>query len=227
VKAALIEGVKAHLEPGFDVDKHFTPSYNPWRQRIAVVPNGDIFAGIRSGKASIKTDEIANFTENGLLLKSGESIEADIVISATGFNLSVLGGIEFSIDDKPLDFSQTVGYRGMMFTGVPNMTWVMGYFRASWTLRVDLIGDFVCRLLKHMDDKNVSQVTMTLRDEDEDMELLPWIDTQEFNPGYMMRSMHLLPKRGNKADWQHTQDYWSEKELLPKVNLDDELFVYK
>jgi len=227
VKKALIDGVKAHLDDDFDVDKHFTPSYNPWRQRIAVVPNGDIFSGIKSGKASIKTDEIEHFTETGLQLKSGDTIEADIVVSATGFNLSVLGGIEFSIDDKPLDFSKTVGYRGMMFTGVPNMTWVMGYFRASWTLRVDLIGDFVCRLLKHMDDSGVEQVTMTLRDEDKDMELLPWIDTDEFNPGYMMRSMHLLPKRGNKADWQHTQDYWSEKELLPKVNLDDELFVYK
>jgi cation diffusion facilitator CzcD-associated flavoprotein CzcO len=227
VKKALIDGIKEHLDEKFDVDKHFTPSYNPWRQRIAVVPNGDIFEAIRSGKASIKTDEIAHFTKSGLQLKSGESIAADIVISATGFNLSVLGGIEFSIDDKPLDFSQTVGYRGMMFTGVPNMTWVMGYFRASWTLRVDLIGDFVCRLLQHMDDNKVTQVTMTLRDEDKDMELLPWIDTDEFNPGYMMRSMHLLPKRGNKADWQHTQDYWSEKDILPKVNLKDKLFVYK
>lgn len=227
VKKGLIDGVKAHLGDDFDVDKHFTPNYKPWRQRIAVVPNGDIFEGIRSGKASIKTDEIDHFTERGLQLKSGESVDADIVISATGFNLSVLGGIKFSIDGKPLDFSQTVGYRGMMFTGVPNMTWVMGYFRASWTLRVDLIGDFVCRLLKHMDDKSVKQVTMTLRDEDKDMELLPWIDTDEFNPGYMMRSMHLLPKRGNKADWQHTQDYWSEKEVLPNVDLNDDLFVYK
>ncbi|WP_286261591.1 flavin-containing monooxygenase [Thalassotalea atypica] len=227
VKKALIDGVKEHLDDDFDVDKHFTPNYNPWRQRIAVVPDGDIFAGIRSGKASIVTDEIECFNETGIRLKSGEQLDADIIISATGFNLSVLGGIEFSVDNEIVDFSQTVGYRGLMFTGVPNMAWVMGYFRASWTLRVDLIGDFICRLLKHMDDKQVKQVTMTLRDEDKDMELLPWIDTDEFNPGYMMRSMHLLPKRGNKAEWQHTQDYWSEKELLPKVNLDDDLFIYK
>jgi cation diffusion facilitator CzcD-associated flavoprotein CzcO len=227
VKKALIDGVQEHLGGDFDVAKHFTPSYNPWRQRIAVVPDGDIFSGIRSGKASIKTDEIECFNKQGILLKSGEQLEADIIVSATGFNLSVLGGIEFSVDDEVVDFSQTVGYRGMMFTGIPNMTWVMGYFRASWTLRVDLIGDFVCRLLRHMDDKKVKQVTMTLRDEDKDMELLPWIDTNEFNPGYMMRSMHLLPKRGSKADWQHSQDYWSEKEVLPKVNLDDDLFSYK
>ncbi len=227
VKKALIDGVKEHLDDDFDVDKHFTPNYNPWRQRIAVVPDGDIFAGIRAGKASIVTDQIECFNETGIRLKSGEQLDADIIISATGFNLSVLGGIEYSVDDEVVDFSQTVGYRGLMFTGVPNMAWVMGYFRASWTLRVDLIGDFICRLLKHMDDKQVKQVTMTLRDEDKDMELLPWIDTDEFNPGYMTRSMHLLPKRGNKAEWQHTQDYWSEKELLPKVNLDDDLFIYK
>jgi cation diffusion facilitator CzcD-associated flavoprotein CzcO len=115
----------------------------------------------------------------------------------------------------------------MMFTDVPNMVWVMGYFRASWTLRVDLIGDFICRLLTHMDQKQVKQLTMTLREEDADMQLLPWIDTDEFNPGYMMRSLHLMPKRGNKADWQHTQDYWLEKDTLPTVNLDDKLFVYR
>jgi len=227
VKKALIEGVQAHLPEGFDVEKHFTPDYNPWRQRKAVVPNGDIFAGISSGKASIRTDQIERFNEQGILLKSGEQLDADIIVSATGFNLSVLGGIEFSVDGDVVDFSETVGYRGMMFTGIPNMVWVMGYFRASWTLRVDLIGDFICRLLKHMDEKNVKQVTMTLREEDQDMELLPWIDTNAFNPGYIMRSMHLLPKRGNKAEWEHSQDYWEEKDVLPTVDLNDELFVYK
>ncbi|MFT5654136.1 MAG: cation diffusion facilitator CzcD-associated flavoprotein CzcO, partial [Psychromonas sp.] len=206
--------------------KHFTPKYAPWRQRIAVVPGGDIFAGIRSGKVSVKTDQIECFNETGIALQSGEQLDADIIISATGFNLSVLGGIEFSVDGKIVDFAEKVGYRGMMFTDVPNMIWVMGYFRASWTLRVDLIGDFICRLLAHMDEKKVKQVTMTLRDEDADMELLPWIDTDEFNPSYMLRSLHLMPKRGSKADWQHTQDYWSEKETLPNVNLDDDLFIY-
>lgn len=227
VKKALIDEVAGLLDNDFDIDKHFTPSYSPWRQRIAVVPDGDIFSGIRSGKVNIVTDQIDHFNSNGIRLQSGEQLDADIVISATGFNLSVLGGIEFSVDNQIVDFSEKVGYRGTMFTGVPNMAWVMGYFRASWTLRVDLLGDFICRLLKHMDDKNVAQVTMTLREQDASMELLPWIDTEEFNPGYMLRSLHLMPKRGNQAEWQHTQDYWTEKELLPKVNLDDALFVYK
>jgi cation diffusion facilitator CzcD-associated flavoprotein CzcO len=227
VKKGLIEGVAALLDDDFDVQKHFTPKYAPWRQRIAVVPEGDIFTGIRSGKVEVKTDEIEEFNQNGIKLKSGEQLEADIVVSATGFNLSILGGIEFSVDGKIIDFSEKVGFRGMMFTDVPNMLWVMGYFRASWTLRVDLIGDFICRLLTHMHNKQVKQVTMTLREEDADMELLPWIDTEEFNPGYMLRSLHLLPKRGSKEDWQHTQDYWAERDELPKVSLDDELFVYK
>jgi len=227
VKKGLIDGVAALLDDDFDVEKHFTPKYAPWRQRIAVVPEGDIFAGIRSGKVDVKTEQIECFNETGIALQSGEQLDADIIISATGFNLSVLGGIEFSVDGNIVDFSEKVGYRGMMFTDVPNMVWVMGYFRASWTLRVDLIGDFICRLLTHMDQKKVKQLTMTLRDEDADMELLPWIDTDEFNPGYMMRSLHLMPKLGSKADWQHTQDYWSEKDTLPKVNLDDKLFVYR
>jgi cation diffusion facilitator CzcD-associated flavoprotein CzcO len=227
VKKALIDGVREHLDDDFDVDKHFTPSYDPWRQRIAVVPDGDIFSGIRSGKVSMVTDEIECFNAEGILLRSGEQLNADIIVSATGFNFCVLGDIEFSIDEQAIDFSETVGYRGMMFAGIPNMAWVMGYFRASWTLRVDLIGDFICRLLKHMDDKDASEVTLTLGEEEQDMDLLPWIDTDEFNPGYMLRSMHLLPKRGSHADWQHTQDYWTEKDLLPKVNLDDSVFKYR
>lgn len=227
VKKALINTVAENLDKGFDVEKHFTPKYSPWRQRIAVVPDGDIFTQIRAGKVDIVTDQIDHFNEQGIRLQSGEQLDADIIISATGFNLSVLGGIEFSVDNAIVDFSKKVGYRGIMFTDVPNMAWVMGYFRASWTLRVDLLGDFVCRLLKHMDDKNVAQVTMTLREDDSAMELLPWIDTEEFNPGYMLRSLHLMPKRGNKAEWQHSQDYWAERDVLPTVNLDDELFVYK
>jgi cation diffusion facilitator CzcD-associated flavoprotein CzcO len=227
VKKGLIDGVAELLDENFDVQKHFTPSYAPWRQRIAVVPDGDIFSGIRSGKVEVKTEQIACFNKGGIKLQSGEQLDADIIICATGFNLSVLGGIEFSVDNEIVDFSEKVGYRGMMFTDVPNMVWVMGYFRASWTLRVDLIGDFICRLLKHMDNKNLGQVTMTLREEDADMELLPWIDTDEFNPGYMLRSLHLMPKRGGKSDWQHSQDYWSEKDILPTVDLEDPLFAYK
>jgi len=226
VKQELLSAVRAYLGPEYDVDTHFTPHYRPWRQRIAFIPDGDLFEGIRAGRASVVTDEIERFAEAGILLKSGKLLEADIIITATGFHLNVLGDIEFSIDGKPLVFADTVTYRGMMFTGVPNMAWVFGYFRASWTLRSDLVADFVCRLLNHMTNKGARRVTPTLRPDDKDMPLLPWIDPENFNPGYLMRGMHLLPKRGDKPEWQHTQDYWAEKDALPAIDLDDGAFVY-
>jgi cation diffusion facilitator CzcD-associated flavoprotein CzcO len=227
VKKELLGAVRAHLGPDYDVDTHFTPKYRPWRQRIAFIPDADLFKSIKSGKASVVTDEIETFTEKGVLLKSGKSIEADIIVTATGFNLSVLGDIDFVIDNKPLNLADTVTYRGMMFTGVPNLVWVFGYFRASWTLRVDLVGDFVCRLLAHMKTTGKHKMAPALRPEDADMKLGSWIDEENFNPGYMMRGMHLLPKSGNKAEWQHTQDYWAEKDEFPAIKLDDKAFVYE
>ena len=227
VTTELLGGVRAYLGPDYDVSTHFTPRYRPWRQRIAFVPEGDLFQSIASGKASVVTDEIERFTETGLALKSGQALEADIVVTATGFDLSVLGEIAFSIDGEPLVFSESVTYRGMMFTGVPNLVWVFGYFRASWTLRADLVGDFVCRLLNHMKEKGAHMVVPALRPEDKDMPRLPWIDPENFNPGYLMRGMALLPKRGDKPEWQHTQDYWAEKDLFPLIDLDDPIFVYE
>jgi cation diffusion facilitator CzcD-associated flavoprotein CzcO len=226
VKKELLAGVRAYLGPDYDIATHFTPNYRPWRQRIAFIPDGDLLQAIKSGKASVVTGEIETFSEPGILLRSGETLEADIIVTATGFHLNVLGDIDFAIDGKPLVFSDTVTYRGMMFTGVPNMAWVFGYFRASWTLRADLVADFVCRLINHMKEKGVSKVTPSLRPQDKDMPLLPWIDPENFNPGYMMRGMHLLPKRGDKPEWQHTQDYWNEKDAFPAIDLDDGLFVY-
>jgi cation diffusion facilitator CzcD-associated flavoprotein CzcO len=175
----------------------------------------------------VVTDEIEQFTERGILLKSGQQRAADIIITATGFNLNVLGDIAFSIDGQPLDFASTVTYRGMMFTGVPNLAWVFGYFRASWTLRTDLVADFVCRLLAHMKRKGAMQVVPALRPQDRDMPLSAWIDPENFNPGYLMRDMHLLPKRGDKPEWQHSQDYWTEKDQFPAIDLDDAAFVYQ
>jgi len=227
VKAELINGVVDYLGNDYDVDTHFTPSYRPWRQRIAFVPDGDIFEGIKSGKATMVTDEIETFTEKGIALKSGNELCADIILTATGFKLSVLGGIKFSVDGDDFDFAESVTYRGMMFTGMPNMAWIMGYFRASWTLRVDLIGDFVCRLLNNMTARGANSVTPTLPESDKDMPLHDWMDPENFNPGYLMRSMHLMPRRGDKPQWQHTQDYWQEKNELPKVDLSAEEFVYK
>ncbi len=226
VKKELLGGISAVLGPDYDIEKHFTPRYRPWRQRIAFVPDADLFEGIKSGKASVVTDEIDRFTETGILLKSGTTLEADIIVTATGFNLCVLGDIAFTIDGKPLDFADTVTYRGMMFTGVPNLAWVFGYFRASWTLRTDLVADFVCRLLKHMKETGAKRMTPALRPEDHNMPLLSWIDPENFNPNYLMRDMHLLPKRGDKPEWQHSQDYWAEKDQFPAIDLEDAAFVY-
>jgi len=226
-KLLLLEGVKEYLGPDFDIEKHFTPRYRPWQQRIAFIPDGDLFEGINAGKASVVTDEIDTFTENGILLKSGEELSADIIVTATGFNLNVMGDIAFTVDDEPLAFPDTVTYRGMMFTGVPNMVWIMGYFRASWTLRADLIGDFVCRLLDHMEAKGAARVTPTLRADEADLPRLPWMDPDNFNPGYLMRAMHLLPKRLDRPEWQHTQDYWLEKTTIPGADLDDGCLVFE
>jgi len=221
-KEQLLSAVSAIIGPELTA-QHFTPSYRPWRQRIAFVPDGDIFKKVRDGKASVVTDEIERFTETGILLKSGKALEADVIITATGFNLSVLGDIPFVVDGEKVDWADTVTYRGMMFSGVPNMVWVFGYFRASWTLRADLMGDFVCRLLKHMDTRGVAKVTV---EPPADLQRLPWIDPENFNPGYLMRSMHLMPKRGDRHEWQHTQDYWMEKDELPAIDLDGPEFVY-
>ena len=173
------------------------------------------------------TDQIDRFTEKGILLQSGEELEADIIVTATGFNMNVMGDIAFSIEGRPLDFHQTVTYRGMMFTGVPNLAWVFGYFRASWTLRSELIADFVCRLLNHMKATGAKSVEPALREQDKDMPLSDWMDEDNFNPNYLRRAMPILPRRGDKREWQHTQDYWREKDDFPAIDLEDEVFLYR
>lgn len=226
VKQELLNNVRSYLGPDYDIAAHFTPKYRPWRQRLAFIPDGDLFQGIANGKASVVTDEIDRFVEKGILLKSGKVLEADIIVTATGFNMCMMGDIAFAIDGKALNWADTVTYRGMMFTGVPNLAWVFGYFRASWTLRSDLIGDFVCKLLNHMKEKGVRQVTPQLRPEDHNMPLLPFIADDNFNPGYLQRALPIMPKRGDKPEWMHNQDYWAEKDEIPATNLDDAAFAY-
>jgi cation diffusion facilitator CzcD-associated flavoprotein CzcO len=220
LRQELLNGVQALLPDGFDMS-HFTPTYRPWQQRLAFVPDGDLFTAISSGKASMVTDHIETFTEKGIRTVGGEELIADVIIAATGFNLCVLGDIGFAVDGRPVDFADTVTYRGMMFTGVPNLAWVFGYFRASWTLRADLIGDFVCRLLGEMDERGVSSVTPQLRSDEQTLPRLPWVDEDNFNPNYLQRSMHLMPRRLDRPEWQHTQDYWSEKTTFPGIDLGD------
>ncbi len=226
LKEELIEGARAYLGADFDIEVHFTPNYRPWQQRLAFIPDGDLFKGIAAGKASVVTDQIDRFTERGILLTSGRELEADIIVTATGFNLCVMGDIEFSVDGHPVDFAERVGYRGFMFSGVPNLAWVFGYFRASWTLRADLISEFLCRVFAHMESVDADVVTPRLRDEDEGMQLKPWVDPDNFNPGYLTRSMHLMPKQGDRSPWVFTQDYWHEKDEFPAADLLDGALVF-
>ena len=229
VRRELLAGVAAALGPGHEalVQQHFNPSYRPWQQRVAFVPDGDLFRCVRDGSASVVTDRIERFEPRGLRLASGALLEADVIVSATGFDLSVFGDIAFAIDGEPLDFASTVGWRGAMFSGVPNLAWVFGYFRASWTLRADLLAEFVCRLLQHMDARGASVVVPTLRAQDQRMALKPWVDGDNFNPGYLQRGMHLLPRQGSRAPWLHSQDYALDKLELPQANLDDGTLVYR
>ena len=229
LREELLKGVRARLgeDSGIDVDKHFNPRYRPWQQRLAFVPDGDLFTAMRNGKASVVTDEIESFNETGIRTKGGEQLDADIIVTATGFNLSVLGDIPFQVDGAPLDFADTVSYRGMMFTGVPNMLWVFGYLRASWTLRADLLADVVCRLLAHMDELGAHRVTPRLRSDEVDLPRLDWIDAENFNAGYLRRSMHLMPKRLDRPEWRHSQDYEAERRTLPVIDLDDGCLVFE
>lgn len=226
VKAKLLEGLTPYLSEE-EIREHFTPRYRPWQQRIAVIPESDLLEALRDGKASVVTDEIEKFTANGIMTKSGKELPADIIVTATGFNLCVLGDVKFAVDGRAIEASETVTYRGMMFTGLPNMAWIFGYFRAaSWTLRVELVASFVCRLLNHMSSRGAAKVEVALRSDDVGMEILPWSDKELFNPGYLVRDIHLLPKRGSKREWAHSQDYFWEKEVLHEVDLDDPAFVY-
>ncbi len=227
VKRELLTMVKAHLGRDYDVGKHFSPDYRPWRQRIAFIPDGDLFKSIADGKASVVTDEIERFTSAGILLKSGDMLEADIIVTATGFNMNVLGDIDFTVDGASLAFNETVTYRGMMFTGVPNMAWVFGYFRASWTLRAELVAEFICKLLNHMEATGVERVEPVLREAEKNMPLHSWVDPDDFNPGYLMRKGHLLPQRGESSEWKHSQDYWTERKEFSAIDLEDEIFAYE
>jgi cation diffusion facilitator CzcD-associated flavoprotein CzcO len=221
VREELLAGVRAQLGEDFDVEKHFSPAYRPWQQRIAFIPDGDLFAAMREKKASVMTEAIESFTPDGILLKSGEVLQADLIVSATGFDLNVLGDIDFEIDGQALDFADCVTHLGAMFTGLPNLIWVFGYFRSSWTLRADLLGDYACRLLNHMDQHSLSMVVPRLREHEKDMRLQAWVSEDNFNPGYIKRSLHKLPKQGTHLPWLHTQDYALDKDLLPQVDLND------
>jgi monooxygenase len=219
VKKLLLSRVRKELGPDYDVDKHFTPSYNPWDQRLCLVPDSDLFEALKSGKASVVTDTIQTFTETGIQLDSGEKLEADIIITATGIELVTVGEIDFEVDGAPIDFAQTWSYKGIAYSDVPNMVSTFGYINASWTLRADLTCEYVCRLLNHMKQTGTDQCTPRLRPSDEDMPKRPWID--DFSAGYMQRAMHLMPRQGDRAPWLNTQSYAADKKLFRQGPVDD------
>ena len=198
---------------------HFTPEYKPWDQRVCLIPDSDLYNSINSGVASVVTAEIDTFTATGILLTNGEHIDADIIVTATGLQLVTIGDMDFSVDGKPIDFSKTWTYKGLAYSDVPNMASSFGYINASWTLRADITGQWVCRLLNHMAESSMTQATPRLRPEDADMPERPFID--DFSAGYMARMMPLLPRQGDREPWINTQSYSADKKLIAKAPIVD------
>ena len=225
VKAQLIDMVRNELGANYDVEKHFTPSYNPWDQRLCLVPNGDLFKSIRAGKASVVTDQIERFTETGIVLASGETLDADIIVTATGLQLVTLGEMDFTVDGVPVDFSKTWTYKGLAYSDVPNMASSFGYVNASWTLRSDLICEYVCRLLNRMVGTGAEICVPRLRESDRSMPERPWIDG--FSAGYMQRVMHLFPRQGDREPWLNPQSYTADKKMFRKSSLDDGVMQFE
>ena len=219
VKEILLKGVREQLGPDYDIDKDFTPSYNPWDQRLCLAPNGDLFQAMREGKASVVTDTIDTFDETGILLSSGQHLDADVIVTATGLQLVTLGEVQFEVDGKPINFADTWTYKGVAYSGVPNLASSFGYINASWTLRSDLTCEYVCRLLNHMAKTGTTQCTPQLRDEDLNMPERPWIDS--FSAGYMSRVMHMFPRQGNHAPWVNPQNFARDKKMFRRAPLDD------
>jgi cation diffusion facilitator CzcD-associated flavoprotein CzcO len=219
VKQLLLGGIKMELGADYDIAKHFTPSYNPWDQRLCLVPNGDFFKSMREGKASVVTDHITSFTETGIQLASGEHLDADIIVTATGLELVTLGEMDFFVDGNQVDFAKTWTYKGFAYSDIPNMASTFGYINASWTLRSDLTAEYVCRLLNHMRKKGVAQCTPRLRDQDGSMKERPWIDG--FSSGYMQRMMHRMPRQGDHEPWINPQNYRRDKKMFKHSPIDD------
>lgn len=212
----LIRHVNKRLLPrDFDVDVHFNPPYAPWDQRLCAVTDGDLFHAIRRGKVSVVTDTIRTFTETGIELTSGEHLEADIVITATGLNLQALGGLQLYVDDAPVTFAEKVAFKGMMLSDVPNFAFAIGYTNSSWTLKVGLIAEHFCRLLAYMDERRFDVCVPAA---DPAMPTRPFLD---FGAGYVQRALHALPRQGARAPWQTTMNYLVDEVLFRKGRVDD------
>ena len=220
-KRYLMWKLRRDLGPDYDIATHFTPRYEPWQERLCLVPDGDFFQSVRSGRASIVTDRISGFTDKGIALESGAELEADLIVTATGLDLQMLGGIELTVDGGRIDISRHVHYKGMMFSGIPNMASCFGYTTASWTLKADLASVFLCRLLRHMDATGAKQCRPATPDPS--MELEPFVD---FSSGYFRRAADRLPKQGSSRPWKLRQDYALDVATLRFGRIDDGILTF-
>ena len=222
VKAAILKLVSDELGPDYDVERHFSPSYNPWDQRLCLVPDGDLFAAVRAGTVSIATDGIDRFTEKGIRLASGAELDADLVVTATGLNVRLLGGIGLVVDGEPVNVADRLSYKGMMLSGVPNLALAFGYTNASWTLKCDLTSRYVCRLLRHM-DRHLYAWCVPRLDEAE-VERQPMLD---FSSSYVRRAAGSLPSQGPKAPWRVHQNYLKDLAALSLRRVTDGVMEFR
>jgi len=216
VRALLRAATKHQLPDGCDVDTHFKPSYDPWDQRLCVVPDGDLFKAIRAGRASVVTDRIERFTERGIQLASGAELEADIIVTATGLNLLALGGMELTVDGTDVQVGETLTYKSMMLSGVPNFAFAVGYTNSSWTLKVDLVCEHLCRMLAHMDSRGYD--TMLPVNDDPSIERRPLLD---FQAGYVQRAIDRFPKQGSRGPWTVAMNYAADRKRLRHGPVED------
>jgi monooxygenase len=220
-KRMIAKGNRKQLGRDFDL-KHFTPQYEPWDQRLCLAPNADIFRAIRQGRASVMTDHIETFTETGLQLRSGEHLDADIIVTATGLVLKLMSGLNLFVDGTHVEMSKTIAYKGMMYSDIPNLASALGYTNASWTLKCDLTAEYVCRLLKHMDRHGYAQCTPRVNDPEVKEE--PILD---FTSGYVRRALHTLPRQGSKTPWRLHQNYVRDLSMLRYGRVEDGVMEFK
>ena len=217
MRKTLMTMAERRLPEGYDVEKHFGPRYNPWDERLCLAPNGDLFKTIRAGKADVVTDTIERFTKTGIRLASGEELQADIIVTATGLNLQLFGGAAISRNGVPVELNDTMAYKGMMLTHMPNMAFTIGYTNASWTLKADLVSEFVCRVLNYMDANGFD--TVEPQHPGNSVDERPLMD---FTPGYVLRALDYLPKAGHVAPWRLKQNYLLDLRLIRRGKVDDE-----
>lgn len=224
IKKKLLKLVRKELGKDFDIETNFTPNYDPWDQRLCLVPNGDLFESLRTGKASVVTGTISAIMADGVRLESGREIGADIIVTATGLNLCVLGDVQVTVDNELVNFADKYSYKAMMFSDVPNLISTFGYINASWTLRADIVADFACRLINHMTASGSRQCTPRLRGQYANMPSKPWIEN--FSSNYIRRKKHLLPKQGDRHPWLNTQSYALEKKLIRDSEIVDDALEF-